>query len=295
MFVKLWHELPLDVLVWLVDRVFVGDKLGVFVGRWLPVVEIEILLTVFVNCELRVGVVVCNELLLGLIVADDVFVVNGLLDPLVEPLVVFDVDIEDVLVLVLTNVFDNIDVLEEDGELVVLLEGTGNLVKDGELDDVFELFNVKVEDDDSDRVLDEVVELVDVFELVVVLLGNEDNDTVWVFLLVNVIRGDNVDVRDIVDVLVDVLESTLLRVSIILLVECDDLIGLFEDVVVFVDVRDGNEVIVFITPTWSPIPVLNIPHNINSLIIILYIITVSFFYIDKCQLRQNGLPVVLKK
>jgi hypothetical protein len=104
--------------------------------------------------------------------------VNALLDPLVEPLVVFDVDIEDVLVLVLTNVFDNIDVREEDEELVVLLEGTGNLVNDGELDDVFELFNVKVEDDDSDRVLDEVVELVDVFELVVVLLGNEDNDGV---------------------------------------------------------------------------------------------------------------------
>lgn len=103
---------------------------------------------------------------------------NALLDPLVEPLVVFDVDIEDVLVLVLTNVFDNIDVREEDEELVVLLEGTGNLVNDGELDDVFELFNVKVEDDDSDRVLDEVVELVDVFELVVVLLGNEDNDGV---------------------------------------------------------------------------------------------------------------------
>jgi hypothetical protein len=111
-------------------------------------------------------------------VADDVFVVNALLDPLVEPLVVFDVDIEDVLVLVLANVFVKIDVREDDEELVVLLEGTGNLVKDDELDDVFELFNVKVEDDDSDRVLDEVVELVDVFELVVVLLGNEDNDAV---------------------------------------------------------------------------------------------------------------------
>lgn len=103
---------------------------------------------------------------------------NALLDPLVEPLVVFDVDIEDVLVLVLANVFVKIDVREEDEELVVLLEGTGNLVNDGELDDVFELFNVKVEDDDSVRVLDEVVELVDVFELVVVLLGNEDNDGV---------------------------------------------------------------------------------------------------------------------
>jgi hypothetical protein len=104
--------------------------------------------------------------------------VNALLDPLVEPLVVFDVDIEDVLVLVLANVFVKIDVREEDEELVVLLEGTGNLVNDGELDDVFELFNVKVEDDDSDRVLDEDVELVDVFEVVVVLLGNEDNDGV---------------------------------------------------------------------------------------------------------------------
>ena len=111
----------------------------------------------------------------------------------------------------------------------------------------------------------------------------------------NVIKDDNVDVRDIVDVLVDVLDCTLLRVSIILLLDCDDIIGLFEEVVVFVDVRDGNEVIVFITPSWSPIPVLNIPHIINSLIIILYIITVSFFYIDKCQLKQNGLLVVLKK
>jgi hypothetical protein len=79
---------------------------------------------------------------------------------------------------VLANVFVKIDVREDDEELVVLLEGTGNLVKDDELDDVFELFNVKVEDDDSDRVLDEDVELVDVFELVVVLLGNEDNDGV---------------------------------------------------------------------------------------------------------------------
>ena len=116
-----------------------------------------------------------NELLLELIVVDDVFVVNALLDPLVEPLVVFDANIEDVLVLVLANVFVKIDVREEDGELVVLLEGIGNLVKDGELDDVFELFNVKVEDDDSDLVLDEDVELVVVFELVVVLLGKEDD------------------------------------------------------------------------------------------------------------------------
>jgi hypothetical protein len=119
--------------------------------------------------------VVNNELLLELIVVDDVFVVNALLDPLVEPLVVFDANIEDVLVLVLANVFVKIDVREEDGELVVLLEGIGNLVKDGELDDVFELFNVKVEDDDSDLVLDEDVELVVVFELVVVLLGKEDD------------------------------------------------------------------------------------------------------------------------
>ena len=71
--------------------------------------------------------------------------------------------------------FVNIGVFEDDDELVLLLDGTGNLVKEGEADDVFELLKVKVEHDELVVVLDDDVVPVDVLELVVVLLGKEDD------------------------------------------------------------------------------------------------------------------------
>lgn len=68
-------------------------------------------------------------------------------------------------------------------------------------------------------------------------------------LLVTVFKADNEDVRDTVDVLVDVFVCAILTVGIILLLGCDDTKEVFESFVVFVDVRDANDVNVLATPT----------------------------------------------
>ena len=68
-------------------------------------------------------------------------------------------------------------------------------------------------------------------------------------LLVTVFKADNEDVRDTVDVLVDVFVCAILIVGIILLLGCDDTKEVFESFVVFVDVRDANDVNVLATPT----------------------------------------------
>ena len=68
-------------------------------------------------------------------------------------------------------------------------------------------------------------------------------------LLVTVFKADNEDVRDTVDVLVDVFVCAILIVGIILLLGCDDTKELFESFVVFVDPRDANDVNVLATPT----------------------------------------------
>jgi hypothetical protein len=70
-----------------------------------------------------------------------------------------------------------------------------------------------------------------------------------VSLLVTVFKADNEDVRDTVDVLVDVFVCAILTVGIILLLGCDDTKEVFESFVVFVDVRDANDVNVLATPT----------------------------------------------
>ena len=66
---------------------------------------------------------------------------------------------------------------------------------------------------------------------------------------VSVVNEDDEDVRDTVDVLVDVFVCGILIVGIILLLGCDDTKELFESFVVFVDVRDANDVNVLATPT----------------------------------------------
>lgn len=68
-------------------------------------------------------------------------------------------------------------------------------------------------------------------------------------LLVTVFKADNEDVRETVDVLVDVFVCAILIVGIILLLGWDDTKELFESFVVFVDARDANDVNVFATPT----------------------------------------------
>ena len=57
-----------------------------------------------------------------------------------DPLEVFDVEIDDVPVFVLMIVFVSLDVLEDELDPVEVLDMAGDLVKEGDEDEVFELF-----------------------------------------------------------------------------------------------------------------------------------------------------------
>lgn len=109
------------------------------------------------------------------------------------------------------------------------------------------------------------------------------------------LKGEDDDVFDIVAdlvevfVLTDVSDITLVcvkyRLSNEVRVGLTLLVDVFEDVGLLVGI---------IFPP-SPIPVLQNPNNIINLSSMFYIISVSFFYIDKCQPKQNVLLDVLKK
>lgn len=57
-----------------------------------------------------------------------------------DPLEVFDVEIDDVPVFVLMIVFVSLDVLEDELDPVDVLDMAADLVKEGDEDEVFELF-----------------------------------------------------------------------------------------------------------------------------------------------------------
>lgn len=114
-------------------------------------------------------------------------------------------------------------------------------------------------------------------------------------LELRVLKGEDDDVFDMVAdlvevfVLIEVSDSTLVcvkyRLSNEVRVGLTLLVDVFEDVGLLVGI---------IFPP-SPMPVLQNPNNIINLSSMFYIISVSFFYIDKCQHKQNVLLDVLKK
>lgn len=218
--------------------------------------------------EDNVGVLVAIDVLDKLGEAVWVFDFRGLAVPEDDPEDVFDTVIEDVLVRLATIVRVNIEYDEKDAELVDVFEIASVLVDLGDAEELLEFLCEFVEQAELLDVFEEDVVPLDVFDRVVVLVRIGEDVIVDEALAVRVLNGEDEEVLDIVDDLVEVrvltdvnegnLETVYSRVPKELIV--------FRDVLV--DVRDRGALYV---GTTSPTPVLKNPNTINNPINIVYL------------------------
>jgi hypothetical protein len=208
------HGLPLGVFVCLDVTVWLTDELDVLLG-WRVNVGDWLLLIVLVTIEDNVGVLVAIDVLDKLGEAVWVFDFRGLAVPEDDPEDVFDTVIEDVLVRLATIVRVNIEYLENEAEHVDVLEVAPVLLDVGDDEGVFELLWEFVEQAELVDVFEEDVVPLDVFDRVVVLVRIGEDVIVDEALAVRVLNGEDEEVLDIVDdlvevcVLADVKEGTL--------------------------------------------------------------------------------------
>lgn len=154
--------------------------------------------------EDSVGLFVDIEVLDKLGEAVWVFDLGGLTVLEDDPVDVFDVVIEDVLVRLAIIVRVSNECAENEGEPVDVLEIAPVLLDVGDPLEVFELFWEFVEQAELVDVLEEDIDPLEVFELVVVLVDDDEDVIVDETLAVSVFSGEDEEVLDIADVLVDV-------------------------------------------------------------------------------------------